>query len=73
VLLVFPLVILFLIAFIGAGIDAILHPRRHIHRLFPGGELLRKWDEDGARFAGLLFSCTSAWMLYEFLRSVCSR
>ena len=66
-----PLVILVLIIFVGVGIDAIIHPSRHMNGyLHSGGEMLREWNQIHVQFAGLIFSCGSGWMLYELVRSV---
>jgi hypothetical protein len=66
-----PLLILILLFFMGSGIDAIIHPLRHMNGyLRYGGEMLREWNEIGVRFAGLVFSCASGWMLYQLVRSV---
>ena len=66
-----PLVILVLLVLLGVGIDAMIHPRRHMNRyLRSGGEMLREWNETGVQLVGLLFSCASGWMLYELVRSV---
>ena len=65
------LAILILLIFVGIGIDAIFHPRRHMSAyLRSGGEMRREWNETGVQFAGLVFSCASGWMLYELVRSV---
>jgi len=66
-----PLAVLILLIFVGVGIDAIIHPRRHMNSyLRSGGEMLREWNETGVQFAGLVFSCGAGWMLYELVRSV---
>jgi len=63
--------VLILLLFIGVGIDAIIGPKRHMNSYLPsGGAMLREWNEMGVQFVGLVFSCGSAWVLYELVRSV---
>jgi hypothetical protein len=66
-----PFVLVFLLFSAGFGIDAIIHPSRHV-KGYRGGEILRDWRETGAQFAGIVFCYASAWMLYKVIRSVWS-
>ena len=66
-----PVALLMLLFFVGIGIDAIIHPKRHMnsyHR--SGGEMLRESHATGVQLAGLVFSCAAAWMLYEIVGSI---
>jgi len=66
-----PLVILILLVLIGFGIDAIIHPRRHMNGyLRYGGGMLPEWNETHVQLCGLVFSCGSGWILYGLVRSV---
>ena len=66
-----PIGALMLLFFVGTGIDAIIHPKRHVNSYFcSGGEMRREWEETGVQFVGFVFSCASAWMLYELVQSV---
>lgn len=66
-----PIAILMLLVFVIVGIDAIIHPRRHMNSYTrSGGEMLRDWNEMGIQFAGLIFSCGSGWMLYKLVQSL---
>ncbi len=66
-----PIVVLILVLFMCVGIDVIIHPKRHMNLyLRSGGEMRREWNEIGVQFVGLVFSCGSAWMLFEVVQSV---
>ena len=69
-----PIGVLVLLLFIGVGIDAVIHPKRYMNSyLRSGGEMLRDLHEMSTQFVGFVFSCVSAWMLYELVVSVWSK
>jgi hypothetical protein len=66
-----PVGILVLLAFIAIGIDAVIHPKRHMNSyLRRGGDMLREWNEVQVQLIGLVFTCASGWMLCELVRGV---
>jgi hypothetical protein len=64
-----PSEVLILLAFLVAGIDMVIHPKRHMKNawLRRGGEMLREWNETGVQGLGLVVTGVSAWILYDLL------
>ena len=66
-----PVVILVLLVFIGVGVHAVIHPKRHMNKyLRSGGQMRQELNQTGIQFGGLIFVGVSAWTLVELLRSV---
>jgi hypothetical protein len=72
----FPFVILFLLLFLGAGIDMVLHPRRHMKHwgVWLGGadaDRRRESEAPQIKVLGVLFACLAVLSLFWFVRSAC--
>jgi hypothetical protein len=69
-----PLAVLVLLLFIGFGIDAVIHPLRHMNaHSRSGGEMRRDLAEVGVQFGGLLFIGFSGWALKELVLDIWDR
>ncbi len=64
-----PIGILVLLVFVAFGIDAIVHPKRHMNGyLRRGGDMVRELNEVQVQLCGFVFACASVWILYELVR-----
>jgi hypothetical protein len=69
-----PVIILVLLIFMGFGIDAVIHPKRHMNAyLRRGGEMLQDLNQTGVQIFGVILASGSGWVLYSVLRDVWSR
>ena len=66
-----PILILMCLLLVGIGIDAVIHPKRHMNEyLRRGGEMLQDLNQTGVQMFGAFFACARGWMLYHLLRDV---
>ena len=64
-----PIGILVLLGFVAFGIDAVVHPKRHMNSyLRAGGGMAQEVNEVGVQLCGLVCTCVSAWILFELVR-----
>ena len=69
-----PVLVGVLLVFIGAGIHAVIRPKRHMNAyLRRGGEMLREFNEITVQMFGVVFASASAWMLYHVVRDIWSQ
>ena len=66
-----PVGIVVFLLFVIIGIDAALHPKRHMNSyLRRGAEMLTDLNLMGVQLSGLVFAIVSGWILYELVKSV---
>ena len=65
------LLVLVLIFFAGVGIAHVINPDWFIKRsgVRKGGEMLQKWNRDGFRLFGVVFTALVIYLLYALFRA----